>query len=209
MARARPTEARRVSRASLFLVFAIPAAACAVWTVLAGKDVNWDLLNYHYYLPYEWLHDRLAQDYFAASGQSYLNPIGFLPFYAMLAAGWHSVVASMALAVVHSLNLALLYLIAWRLFGHRSPGERRSLSVLAAAVGGASAIFWATVGSSFLEPLLAVPMLAGVLLLIEPNRAHPLVAGLLFGAASALKYSNAVFALAALPLALAASPRRW
>jgi hypothetical protein len=209
MARARPTEARRVSRASLFLVFAIPAAACAVWTVLAGKDVNWDLLNYHYYLPYEWLHDRLAQDYFAASGQSYLNPIGFLPFYAMLAAGWHSVVASMALAVVHSLNLALLYLIAWRLFGHRSPAERRSLSVLAAAVGGASAIFWATVGSSFLEPLLAVPMLAGVLLLIEPNRAHPLVAGLLFGAASALKYSNAVFALAALPLALAASPRRW
>src|SRR5439155_1343121 len=78
-------------------VFALPALLCAAWTVLAGKDVNWDLLNYHYYLPYEWLHERLAQDYFAASGQSYLNPIGFLPFYAMLAAGWHSVVASMAL----------------------------------------------------------------------------------------------------------------
>ncbi len=198
-----------MGRGERIAVFALPALLCAAWTVLAGKDVNWDLLNYHYYLPYEWLHDRLTQDYFAASGQSYLNPVGFLPFYALLATGWHSVLASMALAAVHSLNLALLYLIAWRLFAHRSPAERRSLSLLAAAVGGASAIFWATVGSSFLEPLLAVPMLAGVLLLIEPGRTHPLVAGLLFGVASALKYSNAVFALAALPLALAASSRRW
>ncbi|HZE59504.1 MAG TPA: glycosyltransferase 87 family protein [Burkholderiales bacterium] len=197
-----------MSRGERVAVFVLPALLCAAWTVFAGKDVNWDLLNYHYYLPYEWLHDRVLQDYFAASGQGYLNPVGFVPFY-VLAAGWHSVVASMALAAMHSVNLALLYLIAWRLFAHRDPGERRLLCLLAAVVGGASAIFWATVGSSFLEPLLAVPMLAGVLLLIEPGRAHPLAAGLLFGVASALKYSNAIFALAALPLALAASPRRW
>ena len=197
-----------MGRGERIAIFVLPALLCAAWTVFAGKDVNWDLLNYHYYLPYEWLHDRVLQDYFAASGQGYLNPVGFVPFY-VLAASWHSVVASMALAAMHGVNLALLYLIAWRLFAHRGPGERRLLSVLAAAVGGASAIFWATVGSSFLEPLLAVPMLAGVLLLIEPGRAHPLAAGLLFGVASALKYSNAVFALAALPLALAASPRRW
>ncbi len=196
-----------MSRGERVAIFALPALLCAAWTVFAGKDVNWDLLNYHYYLPYEWLHDRVLQDYFAASGQGYLNPVGFVPFY-LLAASCHSVIASMALAAMHSVNLALLYLIAWRLFAHRDPGERRLLSLLAATVGGASAIFWATVGSSFLEPLLTVPMLAGVLLLIEPGRAHPLAAGLLFGVAGALKYSNAIFALAALPLALVASPRR-
>src|SRR5439155_17697892 len=80
-------QAVAVRRGEHIAVFALPALLCAAWTVLAGKDVNWDLLNYHYYLPYERLHERLAQDYFAASGQSYLNSIGFLPFYAMLAAG--------------------------------------------------------------------------------------------------------------------------
>jgi len=54
-------------RATRFAVLTAPALICAVWTVAAGKDVNWDLLNYHYYLPYEWLHGRLQQDYFAAS----------------------------------------------------------------------------------------------------------------------------------------------
>ncbi len=74
----------------LVLAFSIPALLCALWTVCAGKDVNWDLLNYHYYLPFELLAGRLGQDFFAASAQSYLNPVGYLPFYLMVASGWQS-----------------------------------------------------------------------------------------------------------------------
>ena len=92
--------------------FSVSAAACAVWTIFAGKDVSWDLLNYHYYLPFELLAGRIEQDFFAAGGVSYLNPVGYLPFYWMVSSGWHSVIASVALAVVHSTSLALLYLIA-------------------------------------------------------------------------------------------------
>ena len=92
-------------RAAAFLV---PAALCVLWTLGAGKDVNWDLLNYHYYAPWQLLQGRLAQDFFAASAQSYLNPVGYLPFYLMVSSGWHSLLASSALAVVHSLSLALL-----------------------------------------------------------------------------------------------------
>ena len=77
----------------------LPAAICAAWTVAAGKDLNWDLLNYHYYAPFQLLEGRLQQDYFAASAQSYLNPVGYLPFYLMVSSGWHSVVVSAALAV--------------------------------------------------------------------------------------------------------------
>jgi hypothetical protein len=186
-----------VRRAPVFLV---PAVVCALWTLAAGKDVNWDLLNYHYYVAYELLGGRLQQDFFAASAQSYLNPIGYVPFY-LLASGWHSVLASLSLAALHSLSIALLYLLAWRLFAHLPSRDRRVLSLLAAALGAASAVFWPTVGSSFLDPLLAVPMLAGLLLLVDTRR--PALAGALFGAASALKYSNAIFALAALPLAFA------
>jgi len=195
-----------VGRILTILVFGAPAAVCAAWTVFAGKDVNWDLLNYHYYLPFELLAGRLEQDFFAASAQSYLNPVGYLPFYLMVSSGWHSVIASVVLAVAHSLCIALLFLLSWRLFGHLPRSERTLLSLLATALGSATAVYWETVGTSFLDPLLVAPMLAGLLLLIgespRPDRSAAL-AGVLFGVAAALKYSNAVFALAALPLAAA------
>lgn len=193
-----------MARTTLVIIFALPAALCAAWTVVAGKDVNWDLLNYHYYVPYQLLAGRLQQDFFAASAQSYLNPVGYLPFYLMVSSGWHSVVASIALAAVHSLSIPLIYFLSWRLFAHLEGRNRLIFSALATALGVATSVYWTTVGSSYLDPLLVPPMLAGVLLLLGESP-HPLrravLAGALFGAAAALKYSNAAFALAALPLA--------
>lgn len=193
-------------RRALLFVFGVPAALCAAWTVYAGKDVNWDLLNYHYYGPFQLLAGRLQQDFFAASAQSYLNPVGYLPFYLMVSAGWHSVAASIALAVLHSTSIALLYLLAWKMFAHLPARSRMVFSVLAAALGAATSVYWATVGSSFLDPLL-VPLVLGGLLLLLDEKPHAVrravMAGVLFGAAAALKYSNAVFALAALPIAAA------
>ena len=195
-----------MGRTSPWLVFGLPAAICAAWTVYAGKDVNWDQLNYHYYLPFELLAGRLGQDFFAASAQSYLNPIGYLPFYLMVAYGWHSVAVSIVLATAHSLSIGLLYLLAHTLFAHLPPRDRSVFSCLAAASGAATGVYWMTVGGSFLDPLLVPPMLAGLLLLLREDRhagRRAALAGALFGAAAALKYSNAVYALAALPLALA------
>lgn len=192
--------------AARLLVFSVAAAICAVWTILAGKDVNWDLLNYHYYLPYELVADRIEQDFFAASAQSYLNPIGYLPFYLMVASGWHSVVASIVLAAAHSLSLGLLFLIAWKLFAHLPGRDRAVFATLATAMGAATAVYWATVGSSFLDPLLVPPMLGALVLLLDQGRfpaCRAALAGALLGAAAALKYSNAIFALAAFPLVLA------
>lgn len=183
-----------------FAALCLPAAICAAWTVVAGKDLNWDLLNYHYYAPFQLLEGRLQQDFFAASAQSYLNPVGYLPFYLMVASGWHSVAVSALLAAAHSLSVAALYALAWLVFGHLPRRERIVMSCLAAALGAATAVFWATVGTSFLDPLLVPPMLAGLLLVLQ--RRLFFLAGLLFGAAAALKYSNAIFALAALPLVL-------
>ena len=194
-----------MGRGHLLWAFLVPAALCAAWTIYAGKDVNWDLLNYHYYAPFQLLEGRLQQDFFAASAQSYLNPIGYLPFYVMVSSGWHSVAVSLALALAHSVNLGLLYLIALRLFAHLPLRERVVLAALGAALGAATGVYWATVGSSFLDPLLAAAMLAGLLLLLDEHRRalrRATLAGALFGAVAALKYSHVIFALAALPLAL-------
>jgi Glycosyltransferase family 87 len=185
----------------------IPGVFCAVWTILAGKDVNWDLLNYHYYLPYELLRGRLDQDFFAASAQSYLSPLGYLPFYFMVSNGWHSVLASIALALVHGLSLTLLFVIARRLFAHLPTRDGFLFACLATALGAATSVFWPMVGSSFLDPLLLPPILGGLVLLIHsaPRRDRVALAGALFGAAAALKYSNTIYALAALPLAFGAA----
>src|SRR5207302_8700499 len=83
---------------------------------------------------------------------------------------------------------------------------RAMVSIVATALGAGTALNWEAVGSSFLDPLLVPPMLAGLLLLLgEGPQAvrRALIAGALFGAAAALKYSSAIYALAALPLALA------
>lgn len=202
----------RVATTTRLRIYLVPALACAAWTLFAGKDLNWDLLNYHYYLPFELIGGRLEQDFYAASAQSYLNPLGYVPFYLMVAAGWHSVVVSLVLAAVHSLSLALLYLISRRWFADLPERERTTFSVLAAALGAATAVFWATVGTSFLDPLLVPFMLAGVLLLLDPHPAalrRATLSGALFGAAAALKYSNAIFGLAAFPLVLALPGLSW
>lgn len=194
-----------MSARTLFAIWAVAITLAGLWTLAAGKDLNWDLLHYHFYDAYALLHGRLAQDYFAASTQSYLNPIGYVPFYLMVAAGWHSAIVSLVLAAAHGASLALLFLIGWTLFAHHSPGKRWLASLLAAAIGAATAVYWTTVGTSFLDPLLAVPMLAGTLLMLgaRPESAirRSAWAGLAFGVAAALKYSNAFFALAGLLLA--------
>jgi hypothetical protein len=193
-------------RTSPWLVFGLPAIVCAAWAVRAGKDVNWDLLNYHYYVPFQLLAGRLEQDFFAASAQSYLNPLGHLPFYLMVDSGWHSVIVSIVLAAAHSLSIGLLYLIARKLFAGLPPRDQTEFSMFAAAMGAATGVYWMTVGGTFLDPLLVPPMLAGLLLLLRESQQatrHAGLAGLLFGAAAALKYSNAIYVLAALPLAIA------
>ena len=186
-------------------VFGAAAVFAALWSLHAGKDLNWDLLHYHYYAAYAFLENHLERDFFAASAQGYLNPVGFLPFYWMVSAGWHSAIVSIVLASAHAANFALLFAIARMLFAHHAPRERLIFSLLAAALGAASAVFWATVGTSFLDPLLTVPMLAAILLLM-PERGQRAAlrtvgAGILFGAAAALKYSNGMFALAGIVLA--------
>jgi hypothetical protein len=195
---------------NVFPAFLASAALAAAWTLFAGKDINWDLLNYHYYAPFHLLAGRLEQDFFAASAQGYLNPLGYLPFYLMVAGGWHAVGASVILAVLHATSVGLLYGIAGRLFAHLQDRERIVMAAVAAALGAATSVFWMTIGGSFLDPLLAPLMLGGLAQLLDPARGsarRAFGAGVLFGVAAALKYSNAFFALAALPLAFTCAGR--
>src|SRR5215470_14647565 len=85
------------------------SVACVAWSWWAGRDLNWDQLNYHFYAAYLYVDDRLARDFMGASIQGYLNPLAYVPFYLMVRANWHSLVIGSTLAVIHSTCLWLTY----------------------------------------------------------------------------------------------------
>ncbi|MFN7220220.1 MAG: hypothetical protein ACK5UX_06255, partial [Burkholderiales bacterium] len=78
---------------------------CAAAGSLPGKDVNWDQVNYHIYVAHAFVHDRVFLDTFAANIQTYINPIPFLPFYAVVASEIPSAIGSALLGVLHGLSL--------------------------------------------------------------------------------------------------------
>lgn len=52
-----------------------------VFSVFVGKDLNWDLLNYHFYNAFALLHGRLAVDLYPAQLQTFFHPVLDVPFY--------------------------------------------------------------------------------------------------------------------------------
>ena len=79
----------RTGTVAKWRAFAFAASLLFVlgWTVVQGKDLHWDALNYHLYLGFSALNDRFAQDFFAAGAPSYLNPYAYVPLYLMVKAG--------------------------------------------------------------------------------------------------------------------------
>lgn len=171
---------------------------CLLWALFAGKDLNWDALNYHLYLGLNFFQDRFSQDYFPASVQSYFNPLPFVPFYLMVSLKWKSVVISSALAVLHSVNLWIVYKVSRLIVG----AQGRLFVLLSVAIGALTSVFWVEVGSSFSDVLVSIPILAAIYLVIlgvaEGEAGRPfLVAGLALGVAVGMKLTAAIDAVAA------------
>lgn len=179
------------------LVVVLSLAVTVTWSLLVGKEMNYDQLNYHFYLPYEFLGGRLAQDFMAANAQSYLNPLAYVPFFLMVTHGWHSLLITATLATAHALNIVLVYFIAREAIGERQDG--RLLASLAAALAFASPVFLVEAGTSFADVTTTLFVLMGLLLTIRSAEESTrwtrriFLAGLFLGLAGGLKLSNLVF----------------
>ncbi|MGC2775088.1 MAG: glycosyltransferase family 87 protein [Bradyrhizobium sp.] len=193
---------------AMLLVIAGSAAAGALYAYLAGEDINWDWRNYHDYAGFALVHGRFDIDVAPGGFQSFLNPLIYLLPYVVrhgLDAPWWGV----ALGALHGLNLALLWWVARVLLGRASDVFTLSAVVIIAAL---SPMALSEVGTSFADILTTMPILAGIALMFggESNRGRGLlVAGLLIGAATGLKLTNATFLIGAgVSLLLAAQPLR-
>src|SRR5438105_5289529 len=184
--------------------------ACLGWSWFAGRDLNWDQLNYHLYSAYQFLDGRLEQDFMAASIQGYLNPIAHVPFYLMVRAGWHSLLIGPTLALAHSICLWLIYGISCLLIP-AGTAHRTLLIAVSVALAFVAPIYLLEVGSTFIDVTTAIPVLGGVLLLMTYSCRRQgwmlVAAALLMGSATGLKLTNSIFTIAAAAFVLMSSRR--
>jgi len=207
-----PRAAPLASSSTSAVPYRIPVyVACTVLALIVnyylGKDMAWDTLNYHLYAGFSAVNDRFAQDYFAAGPQSYFNPFAYVPFYGLARSGMSSLSISSILAVAHSAILWLTYELAISLCPSDDRRVRLMFGVCAVALAFVNPILMQQIGSSFADITTAELVLAGWLLLVgavrTPGTARVVFAGLLLGAATALKLTNALHAIAGLAVLFA------
>ncbi len=150
-------------------VLALLPVGCALAALAIGQDANFDLLNYHAFDPYAFLHNSLAVDVIPASLQSYLNPLIDVPFYALMTHVPPRFEAAIV-GAVQGLNLVLVACIARRATGSRL------LALAATIAAGVAGGFASELGNSMGDTIVSIPVLAGVwcaLVAIERGSATP------------------------------------
>ena len=174
------------------------AALAITW--LLGKDLAWDTYHYHLYAGFSALHDRFAQDYFAAGPQAYFNPYAYLPFYLLVRLGLSALAIGALLTLWHSVILWLTFELAVAACPAATAPTRAMMGLCAVALALLNPILLQQFGSSFADVTTAELVLGGWLLLVRgmcvPRTATVLGAAALLGAATALKLTNATHALA-------------
>lgn len=183
---------------------------CTVLTLaisyFLGKDTQWDTREYHFYAGFSALHDRFRQDYFPAGSQSYFNPYAYVPFYLLARSKLPALAVASILAAVQSVILWLTYELALEVAPAGDRQTRLMMAVGAVLLALANPILINQFGSSYADITTGEIALAGWLLLVRAvgsaGQRHIILAGLLLGAASALKLTNLVHAVSACVLLL-------
>ena len=185
-------------RLPVYIAFTLLALAT---NFLLDKETAWDTLNYHLYAGFSAVNDRFGRDYFAAGPQGYFNPFAYVPFYEMVRAGLPALVIASLLAAAHSIILWITFELGVAVCPSDDRRARFTFGVCAASLAFLNPILMQQIGSSFADITTAELALGGWLLLASAVRAPRTMrvvwAGLILGAASALKLTNAVHAIAA------------
>ena len=183
--------------AGLLALLASLVLALAALSLHLGQDVNFDLLNYHYYVGYAFLHGRTFSDLAPAGSQSFQPPL-LHAFHYLGIAHLPPRLFGFLLGALHGLNLPLVAALGLVVLGRSDP-RAGPLALLAAALAGAGPAAVSLVGTTFGDNLVSLPaLLALVLLLRAADSDAPrllLAAGVLAGIATGLKLTMAAYHL--------------
>lgn len=203
--------------ASLRLAFWLFPVFAGLISVKLGQDANWDFYNYHWYNAFAFLNGKVGYDLAPGQFQTYFNPTLDLPYY-LMASHWPTPVTAFCMGWIHGLNVSLLILIARQLLASIGPAAGASsarLPLLLALAGATGFAFLSQLGNTMGDNMTSLTVLGALLILLRKwpallaGGAHgalaAVLAGLLVGAGTGLKLTNANYALA-MCLALLSMP---
>jgi hypothetical protein len=179
----------------------ICAAAGAV-SVALGPDDNWDLLYYHLYGPWAYLHGRYLYDIGPAQSQGFFNPVAGFLFYGLVSSALNETprLVAFVMGAVHGINAVLVLAIAVEVLRPAAGWERRTLRAAALLMGVTGAGFVSLLGTSTNDLVNSIFVLASLLVLLrlaapagEGSARGFAWAGLWAGVGLGLKYTAAIF----------------
>ncbi len=187
------------------ILLAVAPLAAALYPLVIGQDVNWDLRNYHFYNPYAFLNGRMGYDIAVSHVATYYNPLMHVPFYWAVNALPPKAVGFL-LGLLPGFNIWLLYGICRAAVDLGPPRRNAWLALATAFVGMAGVMNLAEIGTSYGDNILSLPVLAAVWLIVRfreqlgagLSSAGPIAAaaGILAGLPFGLKLPFAVYAVA-------------
>lgn len=182
-----------------------------------GQDGNWDFQNYHWYNAFAYINGKIGFDLAPGQFQTYFNPTLDLPYY-LMATHLSTRATAFCMGMVHGFNVTLLMLIARHVLMSAAPITGSShvrLPLLLALAGATGFAFLSQMGNTMGDNMTSLAVLGALLLLLREWRClitggvrgslMAVMAGLLIGAGTGLKLTNANYALA-LCLALLTVP---
>ncbi len=175
-------------------------------TLHLGKDINWDLKNYHFYNAYAFLENRLTYDIAPAQRQTFLNPLLDVPFF-ILSDYLPSSYVGFIYGFLHGINLSLIFLIYWNLARLQSLVKKIIIGSLIVIVASTGPGFISELGGTMNDNLISVFILLSIVLLIlaakqmrvgRHKKGYLLLClgGLIMGLAVGLKTTSSIYAIA-------------
>ena len=139
-----------------------------LWSLWLGQDVSFDLLNYHLYLPYAFLHGRFGQDLIAAGAtHTFFNPLADIPYYLLFV---HLNDWPRLTAFLQGLWYGLFLFFAWKtvalLFPHSRSAHVKLLRLSTFLLGVTGIAAATQAGMSTNEVMLGALLLAALYLLL-------------------------------------------
>ena len=167
-------------------------------SIYYGPDANWDLQNYHLYNAFQFLHDRMKQDFMAAGIQTYLNPILDLPYYYLSVEKFQNSpkVVAFIMGLPYGLVIFLCLFIANKI-SLAMPKPKKLEVFLAATFGSTGTIVLSEVGTTFNDIQISVIVLLALLFelnAVDRENHKGILSGVLLGVAAGLKMTCVFFA---------------
>ncbi|WP_313329642.1 hypothetical protein [Comamonas sp.] len=178
-------------------------AITVFWIYVSGKDISWDLINYHLYSAQLLIENRWNKDYFAGGIQTYLNPVAYIPIYYAVKFHIPDYLVGLYLSIPAIVAIPLLWSFSEKIFINYQ--EKFEVIFLAVLLCVTTSLWLVVIGSTFVDSLSLILILGAINFLLyggDCSRRKYFLSGLLLGTAIGLKLTNGMYAFALLFMVL-------